>query len=163
MIWTENFFIGICPGWSQLKTADTIGIWTHHQDTGSPVLPVELSSPQGLQGSFYPTEVHEIFLRQLNACSWEDMVSPKCKFKSYSSQYFSLDFRSVRLSQKKFLFMFLWGWFWKTMTCFRLFFNMIHLNSNISRMFVDESTTDLLFDNDSTRGNFQTKMSRGVS
>ena len=33
----------------------------------SAALPVELSSPQGLEASFYPISVHEIFSRQLNA------------------------------------------------------------------------------------------------
>ena len=35
----------------------------------STTLLVKLSSPQGLEVSYNPTQVHEIFLRQLNALS----------------------------------------------------------------------------------------------
>ena len=60
------------------------------RDAGPPALPVELSSPQGSssQGS-----------------------NRRCEFKSRSSQHFSVDSGSVRLSWKISVHVNLWGWF----------------------------------------------------
>ena len=37
---------------------------------------------------------------------------PRCEFKFRSSQHFSVDFDSVRLSWKVSVHVYLWGWFW---------------------------------------------------
>ena len=41
-----------------------------------------------------------------------ELVSRRFKFKSRSSQHFSVDFGCVRLSWKVSLCVYLWGWFW---------------------------------------------------
>ena len=52
----------------------------------SAALPVELSSPQGLEVSFHPTLVHEIFSRQLNAIH-ERMYSVSILFQNHPQRY----------------------------------------------------------------------------
>ena len=101
---------------SQLKNVDSSGIWT--RTVGTPVRRSACWAIEstGIEDEFYLIYAHEIFARQLNAihertCSvsillqnhpqrWTDTVSRRCKFKSRSSQHFSVDFGSIRLSRK---------------------------------------------------------------
>ena len=73
----------------------------------SAALLVELSSPQGSEASFHPTEVHEMFSRQFNAYAFIQRRTgmPKMRVQiPLESTFFSL---SVSDYHEKFLFLYL--------------------------------------------------------
>ena len=71
--WTEVFHYNLTLPRSTEKMYTRAGFQLAPSGYRSGALIVELLSPQALEVSFYPTSLHEIFSRQLNAYAWEDV------------------------------------------------------------------------------------------
>ena len=71
--WTEVFHYNLTLPRSTEKMYTRAGFQLAPSGYRSGALIVELLSPQALEVSFYPTSLHEIFSRQLNAYPWEDV------------------------------------------------------------------------------------------
>ena len=71
--WTEVFHYNLTLLRSTEKMCTRAGFQLAPSGYRSGALLVELLSSQALEVSFYPTLLHEIFSRQLNAYPWEDV------------------------------------------------------------------------------------------